>query len=116
MKSTILLAFVFLFSLACKAQCCPSKQGCTKTIVKPLSLNSLQKVEIKTVKLPNYTLNINSSSRFTLFHDSIEHKLVLYDNCKKVYWQNDPIRPYSTVENTLILGSLNYLILLFDKK
>ncbi|MEI7595519.1 MAG: hypothetical protein WCK02_07220 [Bacteroidota bacterium] len=116
MKTIILLVFACVFSLACQAQCCPSKQGCTKSIMKPLSLNSLQKVEINTIKLPNYTLNINKSSRFTLFHDTIERKLVLYDNCKKVYWQNDPIRPYNTVENTLVLGSINYLILLFDKK
>lgn len=117
MKTLLTAIFAFIITFSTFSQsCCSIKQKCNNKLEKSITLNSQIHIEIKEIKLPNYTLDLNNNCRFALLQNSTDKRLVLYDRIKKEYWQNDPLRPYSTMENTLILGSVNYLLLLFDKK
>ncbi len=113
-----MMFFMTVFYLFCHAQMDSLiKNDSSKIILKSLKNYSIKGSNINHINLQNYSSETRSpSSRFALYYDTLYQKSMLYDNYKHEYFLNDPIRPYSTFQNALLGGSLNYLFLLFERR
>lgn len=112
MKQITIIFFVIFLSCVCNAQ---SNNDLIKDSSK-FFLNTFK------FNLPNKTLNNNlnvpsfdfkSPTRFTLYNDTLNKYQILYDNYRHEY---KPIQPYGNFGSALLGGTLNCLIMLFEKK
>jgi hypothetical protein len=129
MKQIILIFFLTLFSFVCKAQTYTIiKKDSSKFILNPFNFYLFKDAKNNSISLPNYIFDMRKiSPQFDLFHDSLYIRQVFYDDLfytgdKRYFvynlhhYVNDPLRPYGNYKSALFLGTLNYLILLFDKE
>ncbi len=94
-----------------------ARKDSSYVILKSFNLRSLNETKYNSVKFPDYTFGFkNTSSRFTLFHDSLFVNRMLYDNYRHEYFYNDPLQPYGNFQSAIVGGTLNYLFLLINKK
>jgi hypothetical protein len=63
-----------------------------------------------------YSFNFKSTTRFTLYSNPLNCRNVLYDNYRNDYINNNALQPYSNFGSAIIGGSINYLIMLLEKK
>ncbi len=108
---------ISLFSLVCSAQ--------TENIIKKDSsnlfgstfrLNSTYKKQSNYSTNQLYSFTFKSTTRFTLYSNSLNSRNVLYDNYRNDYINNNALQPYSNFCSAIIGGSVNYLIMLLEKK
>ena len=107
MKHLLVICFIS-FSFVCIAQ---TNDGLIRDSTKMLlGTFKFSKTDLN-VNVPNF--NFKSSTRFTLYQNSISNYYVLYDNYRQEY---KPIQPYSNFGSALIGGTLNTIFMLFEKK
>lgn len=118
MIKIVLILFVTMFSLICQSQTDSIiKKDSSKFILTPSDFYSFKIPENNFVPALNYSSKPkNCSSRYSLYYDSLNTQLYIYDNCIKKYFYYGSIYPYHSIGSSLIDGTLNYLFLLFDKK
>jgi len=131
MKIKILIVFVIMLSFICQAQTDTiTKRNSSKQIFTPNNFYAFKDTKNNSILFSNYTFDLKKiSSPFDLFHDSLYIREVFYNNLfstenemlfvynNHFYYIKDPLEPYGGgLGSTLVFGSLNYLIHLFENK
>ncbi len=107
MKHLLVICFIS-FSFASVAQ--PNDSLIRDSTKMLLSTFKFNKTDIN-VNVPNF--NFKSTTRFTLYQNTISNYFLIYDNYRQEY---KPIQPYSNFGSALLGGTINSLIMLFEKK
>lgn len=131
MKTFIFSTFVICFAFSCKAQTYNYLTNDTsKQILTRQNFCSIKYTRKHTSYLiPNYSIEMRKMSPlFDLYYDSLYIRQVLFNDFSKVDYKGfydyksrsyiyDPIAPYGgDFGSTLIIGSINYLIMLLEKR
>lgn len=113
MKYLTLILIAISFSLISNAQIENIiKKDSSKLAFNSFKLNSNHEMNINSL----YSFDFKSTTRFTIYSNSLNSRNVLYDNYRNDYINNNALQPYSNFGSAILGGSINYLIMLLEKK
>ena len=89
----------------------------TLRMLKTFKFNSFQQSEKKTIMSLESSLNFKNSTRYTLYHDTLNTKCILYDNYRHEYFNIEHQYRYTDIGSLLVGGTVYTLMdLLFRKR